>query len=357
MMANSINYDGDYTNIPTVTVTYANMESYPAHPDGNILVQRLAVKFRINAATSTAEYKVNDKGVVLNKYNGTSWEQVTYPTVKMLGYAMLNTYNKANLYQQWDGNKDSGYAQQLLTPNHSAYDVADYSNGMDTYSTRTKDASTVGYSALVDKTRSSSPMTALNAVSYCLENNAPIVKAIDAATNANVGTTKNKEAVTGVLFRAQVQGTDGKGVTFYSYNDKLYADLASIQVDHKDVFGKATTEKSEAALLTDAQGKTPEAIRTSYGVKVYQDGYMYYTFYNWDKNYTDGTTNSNNHYYATIRNTIYELNVTGLRRVGTDIPGGWDYTGTDKIDDENKDMLIELSVNPWVLDFYYNEFK
>jgi hypothetical protein len=350
LMTNSINFKGDETNIPSVTITADNTEDNPAHA-GTILVDRMAVKFRMNSAmtaTTVPTYKINGSALVLNKYADGAWSTVSYSNIVMKGYALLNTYQKANLYQNWDGTSKTT-AQQLITPNHSGYTfaAADYANGMDTYSTRTKANTEVGYSALKDLTYGKD-LTALNAVSYCLENNPQQGDALSVAQNANVGYTKSKQETTGVLFRAQVLDDSNNAVTFYSYNEKLYADLASIKADHPAIFGTKTLD--EVAALG------AEGIRTTYGIKVYQDGYMYYTFYNWTTSYTDPTiTTTNNHYYATIRNTIYDLKVLGMKHVGTDIPGGWDYKGNDPID--NNEMLIELSVNPWVLDFYSNIFE
>lgn len=351
MMTNAVDFSGDVTNIPTVTVTSANINGNPAKPANAIKLDRMAVKIRMYSdMTATGKtYNLNGGSVVLKKYVGGAWTTVNYNTILIKGYTLLNTYNKANLYQKWDGTS-AIYAQQLLTPNHTTdFVAADYSNGMDTYSTRTKDASTVGYSALVDLTAGKN-LTALTDVTYCLENNPKPQELNAVTTNPIVGWTKKKEAVTGVLFRAQVVNSSNSGVTFYSYNGKFYADLASIKAEYPLAFG------SDAIATVEA--KTPEQIRVAYGVKVYVDGNMYYSFYVYDLNYTDNSvTTTNKYYYAIMRNKIYDMNVTGIKKIGTDIPGGWDYNGDDNIDDKDAYMQVELKVNPWILDTYTETFK
>ena len=53
-----------------------------------------------------------------------------------------------------------------------------------------------------------------------------------------------------------------------------------------------------------------------------------------------------------MRNTIYDLTVTKLNRIGTDIPGGWTPDvdePTDPVDPTNVYMVVEAKVNDWVL--------
>ena len=56
-------------------------------------------------------------------------------------------------------------------------------------------------------------------------------------------------------------------------------------------------------------------------------------------------------YYSVMRNTIYDLKVTALQRVGTDVPGGWnpEISSDDPVDQTKVYMVVEAKVNPWVL--------
>lgn len=347
MMTNAINYNGDVSNIPEVTVTKDNTIDNAAHPANAIQMDRMAAKIRMKSGMAT-NFTIST--FVIKKYDKTSnsWSSISNNKVVLKSFALLNTYKKANLYQSWTGSQASGFYQSLITPNSSSdFVAADFDNGMDTYSTRTKSTSTTsGYSALVDLTHNNA-LTSLNAVSYCLENNPRNLSTVSSDVNKNVYHTKAQNTTTGVLFRAQLVDNNGKGITFYSYNGKYYADLLSIQSEYSNVFkGKDPGE---------VINMTPEDIRTTYGVKVYQDGYMYYTHYIYDSNYFDPSAPNNvtnNRYYAVIRNSIYEMNVTGINRFGDDIPGGWDYNGDDEIDKKEATMNVNVTVAPWVLDFY-----
>jgi hypothetical protein len=360
MMTNAVNYKGDVTNIPEVSVTAANTEANPAKPANPIYMDRMAAKIRMQSGMATT-FKINNAPVVLKKFVDGAWTTVSYNNVVMKSYALLNTYQKANLYQSWSATSATNN-QLLVTPNSASdYVAADFANGMDSYSTRTKDATSTnnsGYTALVDLSRASTAsMTDLSKVSYCLENNSKAVGSpLSTAVNSHVYYTKNQNTTTGVLFRTQLVDDNNKGVTFYSYNGKYYADLASILADHSNVF----TTKAKTYTVADVAAMTNPDIRTNFGVKVYEDGYIYYTHFIYDVNYTDPAAAAdvtNNRYYAVLRNSIYDMNVTGIKKVGDDIPGGWDYVGTDPIDKKEAYMQIELTVSPWILDFYSTILK
>lgn len=345
MMTNAVNYMGDESNIPTVEVKAENTMDNAAHPANAIQMDRMAAKIRMKSGMTTTFTVPN---FAIRKYDAetNTWSSTSNNQVNLLSYALLNTYQRAYLYQNWS-KTTSTFNQLLVTPNSSSdYSAADFANGMDTYSTRTKDTQstfTSGYSALVDLTRSSDILLgSLTSVAYCLENNSNITEALDYAVNPNVFYTKKQNTTTGVLFRAQL----ASGATFYSYNGRYYADLASIQAEYNQVFGTSS--------VADVAAMSVEDIRTHYGVKVYQGGYMYYTHYIYDTNYTDPLAGSatNNHYYAVMRNSIYDMNVTGIKKFGDDIPGGWDYNGDDNIDKKDSYMQVELTVNPWVLNLY-----
>ena len=88
-----------------------------------------------------------------------------------------------------------------------------------------------------------------------------------------------------------------------------------------------------------------------YNIKVYTDGIMYYTYYIKDKNYKQGETGKEETYYSVMRNTVYDLTVTKLQHIGTDIPGGWnpDADPEDPVEPTNVYMVVEAQANPWVV--------
>ena len=82
---------------------------------------------------------------------------------------------------------------------------------------------------------------------------------------------------------------------------------------------------------------------------------MYYTYYIKDQNYKQlpaGTdANTEEPYYSVMRNTIYDLTVTALNGIGTDIPGGWnpDSDPEDPVDPTEVYMTVKVLVNNWVI--------
>ena len=89
-----------------------------------------------------------------------------------------------------------------------------------------------------------------------------------------------------------------------------------------------------------------------YNIMVYKNGIMYYTWFIKDQNYIDSSiTETDKSYYSVMRNTIYDLTVKSLSRIGTDIPGGWNPNVDPDDPVVNKDvyMVVEAKVNDWVL--------
>lgn len=92
--------------------------------------------------------------------------------------------------------------------------------------------------------------------------------------------------------------------------------------------------------------------RVKYNIMVYKNGIMYYTWFIKDQNYIDSSiTETDKSYYSVMRNTIYDLTVKSLSRIGTDIPGGWNPNVDPDDPVVNKDvyMVVEAKVNDWVL--------
>ena len=101
----------------------------------------------------------------------------------------------------------------------------------------------------------------------------------------------------------------------------------------------------------DDQEEALSDFRVKYNIKVYKNGIMYYTYYIKDENYVNGAAADAKPYYSVMRNTIYNLTVKALQRVGTDVPGGWnpEISSDDPVDQTKVYMVVEAKVNPWVL--------
>ena len=103
----------------------------------------------------------------------------------------------------------------------------------------------------------------------------------------------------------------------------------------------------------DERQKAISGFRVKYNIKVYTEGIMYYTYYIKDQNYkqVEETGEAAVNYYSVMRNTVYNLTVTELMRIGTDIPGGWnpETDPEDPVDPTNVYMTIQAVANPWVV--------
>jgi hypothetical protein len=368
LMTNAINYNGDAEQIPTVAVASTNGETNPAKPTSPIHVDRMAVKITANNSSKNFNQLYydgsNGSSIQLIHYNGTAPSPVTI-NINLTGYSLINTYNKANLYQKWSGTS-STFEQELMTPNYkdNGYSASDFSNQKSNFSTRTSNtANTIAnFGAL--SINPNTTYTSLDNASYTLENNP-----YNTYSPTTGVFTKYDKFVTGVLFQAQAVNPNSSNspVTFYSYNRKYYSTLADIQKEYPDVFAKyfdgtsvvpssktaAGDQLNEALqVLNHANNTGANDLRVRYGIKVYENGNMYYTYYIKDPNYKETQGTGTNTYYAIMRNSIYDLRVTKLKRIGEDIPFGWQADGDTPIDDTNVYMTVELLINQWTLNTF-----
>lgn len=267
--------------------------------------------------------------------------------ISMTGYVILNGVQSTNLQQTWSGTT-APYV--LNTPSPNTF-YGQFTN----YATVTAGTTAGTYTQIMDNTSDGqvSFTTHENPV-YCLENNTEMKNSDDKVTNT-----------TGLIYKYQVtvNGSDGLAESncFYGYNGQYFAKLSDIQATYPNVFGTSAATDLQTAkdLLTDKNGTgtaTEQSIsdfRAKYNIEVFRNGIMYYTYFIKDQNYIDPTittTGADNHIYAVLRNTVYDLHVASLLRIGNDIPGGWNPGGPDTpVDQKDYYMQVQVSVNPWVL--------
>ncbi len=318
-----------------------------------INMDRLSVQIRSNAE----EVSVADI-TVKNTF-------LTAATSK--GFKLLNGATKINLQQKWSNSTaDMGatfpWNNVLQTPSLSegtnAGSDAGYYNHLTDFRTVTiTDKVYTTVKDLYESVTAYEP-TAKGSI-FCMENH---------PESALLGNT------TGLVyqFKATVTDSDDKaGVgCFYGYSDKYFASLAALQAAYPNAFSKATVTETDPALIPAAQLAAAEKeladayassdkqtsisdFRVKYNVKVYTEGLMYYTYFIKDKNYQDSSLDKDDkRYYSVMRNTIYDLKVTKLNRIGTDIPGGWTPDTdepSDPLDPTNVYLVVEATVNNWVL--------
>lgn len=151
-----------------------------------------------------------------------------------------------------------------------------------------------------------------------------------AYTHENVATVKEGDTTppataTAVVFKA-IYTPNGltKGETFYWYNDKGYASIEAIKNDKELGLGSAD--------ITDAN-------LADYGIRKYEEGVCYYTYYIRHADDGDTVTESPME-HAIVRNNLYRLAVKSVSG-----PGG------------NGELVVIVTIAPWKEDInVYPEF-
>ena len=361
IMFNESNGSDDISG-SSITIKAENIYANPA--TCNVInLDRLAAQIRSEASTSLT---IND---ITDKYSFVT-------SAVLVGYKLLNGATKVNLQQHWNNTlagqgTTAPWINLLQTPELAAgtnEGGAGYYNHLTDFRTVTKTADATGketYSVAKDLYSNVDPYetTALGSI-FCMENS-PLSLTVSTALYGNT---------TGLVYKFQttVTGSDAKAGAncFYAYNGEYFATLAALQARYPEAFDAASgtdaasklaaaeTELATAYAAADKQTEISN-FRVKYNVKVYTDGIMYYTYFIKDKNYKQGASGSETNYYSVIRNTIYDLTVTNLKRIGTDIPGGWEpeVDPDDPVDPTNVYMVVEAKVNKWVLSTENIELK
>lgn len=336
----------------SITITEANGYDNPA-TCAAINLDRLPVKIKSTLADNPDISGVTNEASIIT-------------AVSLEGFKLLNGAKKTNLQQHWSAASDSKNTNvtpilwnnvlQVPSMNGTTGTDFDYYNHITDFRTITTTGSgtSATYTAVKDRYFNVDAYgTSATSDIYCMENN-PTVAGGD---QAQVGNT------TGLVYqiKATVTGSDNLAGEncFYWYGTSYFASLADLVRAYPTVFTSARSDLSTAqSELTTAMAQSDDAqetalsnFRVKYNIKVYKNGIMYYTYYIKDENYVNGAAAGLKPYYSVMRNTIYDLKVTALQRVGTDVPGGWnpEISSSDPVDQTKVYMVVEAKVNPWVL--------
>ena len=154
--------------------------------------------------------------------------------------------------------------------------------------------------------------------------------------------TAGSGETTGIIYKMEAQSATGPVGTFYSYSGKIYSGTTAL-TDLETAYG------STISTLTIPQLRAK-------GVKVYENGIMYYTYFikgnNDNTNHLYGTKN----YYGVFRNSVYNLKIDNITALGDDVPGGGrvdpeepEEPGNPPIDTDESYIKMTVTVNDWVL--------
>lgn len=362
-----MNIVDDGTNINTLIETVANAASATSgYKNGKFLM----VNAR-NTATELGGVPVNITSsntitspapvtIKVDRVAAKIMDTTTAPTVTDLasstasfvtgvdvdGYVLLNVRKEFNVLQKWGYNNYSSgatlnYEVLVGVPFESSPTILvkdKFFHHIGEYTQLVKD----GTGAITEINNISSPAAYTASVKYMTENRPEIKFYGTDEITAGRGVTS------GVIYRVQAKNGGADLPTFYVYKERIYADMTALQA-HEDFDG--------VTLPTDAgelRGR---------GIKVYEDGIMYYTYFIKDPNTSH--TYGGKDYYAVFRNSVYKLNITSIKELGDDVPGGGTVDpeepgtgepGNPDIDTEEAYIQVTVTINPWVLNTIDIEF-
>lgn len=298
-----------------VTVSSDNVISNPA--TATIKVDRVAVKIEDKTTTPT----ITDLT--------TKHPFITAVTVN--GFAILNVNKQVNLVQKWG--TENPRNTSVPTLDYEVLQTPVYADGAlvaSQYHKNIGDYTTLSAGAITDLTQGQSAPYVTSI--YAIENRPTM-----SFFNTPATPTAGRGETTGVIYKV----TTTPSTTFYVYKDVVYSDLATI-----DALPEFDSEDLTLLSVPQLRGK---------GIKVYEDGVMYYTYFIKDPNVAHQYNGDD--YYGVFRNSIYNLSVNSLTDLGDDVPGGGKVDPTDpdpekenpEIDSDEAYIKVTVVVNPWIL--------
>ena len=306
----------------SITINASHSAAKPA--EAFIYVDRVACKILDMTTTPDITKLKTATGGVINH-------------VVVMGLAPLNVNKQFNFIQTWnDANADGIQLQEdvLSTPLYPGTGLVtnQYFYNIETYATIEKDEheEIVG---IVDETVgagffSKEPI-------YANENRPTII------ANGGSNISAGRGETTGVIYKVQTKKDENSFMgTFYTFKNVFYENLAAIQ---------ALQEFNGYEL-----DKLPIPSLRVLGIKVYQNGIMYYTYFIRDPNVAHQYLGKD--YYGVFRNSTYQLAISSLSALGDDVPGGAvvdpslpGESGNPPIEAEDTFLQVSVVVNKWIL--------
>lgn len=250
-------------------------------------------------------------------------QEAIMDSVKVIGFVPMNLNPAMNIIQTWGtanvgGTNDPEVNEILQTPTPSSYLLP-----ASTYMTANSDG--IGLTDLTAEPQFVKKV-------YVTENR-------PAVERNSFGLTAKRGETTAVIYRVVAYKGGNPLPTFYTYNDVVYTTRTALD----DAF-ELVGEDISALSIQDLRAKN---------IKVYENGVMYYTYFIKDPNtnYQLGTDN----YFGVFRNSIYRLNITGIKSLGTDVPED-EKDPEDLVNPEEAYLSVELVINDWVLNTIDIEF-
>lgn len=281
--------------IPTIIVTKENTKENPAKV--HILLDRLAVKIEPQISIDfTADFT--------NRPNENAFFENFNFTIEATG--LLNAATEFNLEQRWS-KKNNEESIQLLSPTWYYSPEEQYFNKYYNTINDYADTNTAPFFPINEYAEDGYRL--ISSPFYCLENNPPFYDYTGSVISPeNQIKTKYKGLTTGIVIKAQAI-KDNNAATFYRHEGIYYSDT---ETDRQKL--------AETANLSPIDFENISLLRER-NIKVYKDGYIYYTY--WIKDINSAYSGEDYDLsYAIIRNSYYKLKINKLLKIGDDIPGG-----------------------------------
>ncbi|MDE6166502.1 MAG: fimbria major subunit, partial [Muribaculaceae bacterium] len=144
--------------------------------------------------------------------------------------------------------------------------------------------------------------------------------------------------------------TPENGATVYLFGNTIYTGIAAIQEDIKKApISNLATAYSKAFTVNESDNSvvpiSDEAVEAA-GFTAYKpatDGkyYCYYFYFN-RHNDDENPTTTGVMEFATVRNNVYKLSVTGVKKLGG-------FKPDEKVEDWDAYFSLNVAVKPWVV--------
>ncbi len=176
-----------------------------------------------------------------------------------------------------------------------------------------------------------------------------------ATENSTNGSTElSINSTTGAIFEAEIifdgDNTPENGATVYLFGNTIYTSIAAIQEDIKKApISNLATAYSKAFTVNESDNSvvpiSDEAVEAA-GFTAYKpatDGkyYCYYFYFN-RHNDDENPTTTGVMEFATVRNNVYKLSVTGVKKLGG-------FKPDEKVEDWDAYFSLNVAVKPWVV--------
>ena len=279
----SVNNSTNINELGTsVTIDATSTENKPA--EGLAKLDRLAAKISDNTVLEKVEIAKTVTDAV--------------GAIKVDGFLLVNSKISFNLFQEWTDSKGSIIGKYINSPKEG--DLDDIVLPFEEFTVVSLDETTKDITGIIKNTQSDK--FKIRKSVYTTENRPAFLELTK--LTSGMGET------TGVVYQVTANG----GVTFYTVGGIVYKSFAEVKALPAFKNDENITEEDLGSLRVK-------------GIKVYEDGQMYYSYFIKDKdNKVNYKGTADTQYNAVYRNSSYKLKINKITHIGDDVPGGGKVT-------------------------------